>query len=99
MMWRWFPLLAAIEPQPLWKRLDPVTRARLLMALLALVILLLAIVVFIVMGARLVRRLGKVSRRPLPRKPWYEVRPTEDAEPSDGADLKPDDPPEEQRDP
>jgi hypothetical protein len=74
-MWQWLALLAEAEAQPLWKRLDPVTRARVLMALLGLVILLLAIVAFIIMGARIVRRLGRVSRRPLPHKPWYEVQP------------------------
>ncbi len=61
-------------PQPLIERLDPVTKARVMMALLGLVILALAVVALVLMGGRFVRRLSKTSRPPHAPRPWYEAR-------------------------
>ena len=59
-------LFAAEEVEPLLRRLDPQSRAAVLAALFALVVLGLALVLFISLGGRYVRRL---SRRVPPVRP------------------------------
>lgn len=59
------------------ERLDPVTRARVLMALLGLVILCVALVACVMIGGRWVRRLARHSSRlSTPRRPSVLVTKT-----------------------
>jgi hypothetical protein len=82
------PLLADVPPPPqrLIDKLDPVTRTKLLMVFLGLVILALGMMVMISMGARFVRRLSKDSRQPTPIRhdAWYK-RPEPDMHDQDAA--------------
>ena len=57
------PLLAAEEKQPLLKRLDPATRAKVLAALAALLILGFTMIVLIWLGGRFTRRYINLDSR------------------------------------
>jgi hypothetical protein len=52
------PLVAA-EAEPLVRKLDPVLRAQVLMALLGLVLIGLVLILLVLMGGRYVRRLAR----------------------------------------
>lgn len=80
--------LAQSAGGPLVKRLPPILRAEVLMTLLGLVVLGLALVVFVVLWSRYVRRLAR--SRPPTRSPivdeWYRQRPRPvdgDSDPTD----------------
>ena len=66
-------VLAADRNQPLLERLDPVRRAQVMMALLALLLAAIAILATVVIGGRIVRRLAKRSTQPsrvTPQDDW-----------------------------
>jgi len=64
---------AASETEPLIDQLDPELRARVLMALLGLVLVGLALIAVVVMGARYVRRLGRgrSTHAPVKDDAWF----------------------------
>ncbi len=67
------------------ERLPPVTKARILMALLGIILLGLALILMIVLGGRYVRRLSrsKVAARPQREDDWYRKPLTPTSDPSD----------------
>jgi hypothetical protein len=81
------PWLVADGNPPLWQRLDPVQRARVMMALLALVLLGLLLVVLVMFGGRVVRRLARKGTGPSRSYPddWYSqpLVPKEPDEPDE----------------
>jgi hypothetical protein len=85
------------KPQPVWERLAPPDRAKLLMVLLGLVLLGLMLVVLVVAGGRYVRRLSRAGlEKTAPRDDnWYRkpLVPAEpdDESPDDAADESADD--------
>jgi hypothetical protein len=95
-----FTVLAAVPfflgsdaKPPLWQRLDPVRRAKLMMALLALVLLGVALVALVMIGGRIVRRLARRGTQPSRSYPddWY----TTPLVPKEPEESGPDEPHEE----
>ena len=80
------PLLSAAEEkaQPLLVRLDPQSRAKVLMALLGLVLVGIALVAMTIMIGRQVLRMARTSHGPTPRHEddWYR-KPLVPHEPED----------------
>jgi hypothetical protein len=78
-------LLAEDDPRPLLERLSPTQRAAVLAALFALVLLGMALVAFVYLGGRFVRRQNR--RRPPERRPlasdWDRKQPAEKKRPED----------------
>ena len=70
--WPW--LLAAEARVSTWERLDPVRRAKLLMALLALLLVGMALMALVMVGARYVRRLARnrTSAGRAREDDWYQ---------------------------
>jgi hypothetical protein len=79
-------LLAEDDPRPLLERLSPTQRAAVLAALFALVLLGMALVAFVYLGGRFVRRQNR--QRPPERRPlasdWDRKQPAEKKRPEDG---------------
>jgi hypothetical protein len=65
--------LWAAEGEPLVRKLDPVLRAQVLMALLGLLLLGLLLIALVLMGGRYVRRLARhrPGTSPLAQDDWY----------------------------
>ena len=78
-------LLAEEDPRPLLERLSPTQRAAVLAALFALVLLGMALVAFVYLGGRFVRRQNR--RRPPGRRTlasdWDRKQPAEKKRPED----------------
>ncbi len=75
-------VLADADPRPLLERLSPTQRAAVLAALFALVLLGMALVAFVYLGGRFVRRQSRSSKSPKPRQPpivsdWDRKQPFE----------------------
>lgn len=85
-------LLAQGDGEPsVWQRLDPVRRAKLLMALFALLLVGLLLVALAMIGARYVRRLAR--HRPGAGRTvedrWYEEKPLVIDDPDTSAEDEP----------
>jgi hypothetical protein len=79
-------LFAENEGVPLLERLDPTQRAAVLAALFGLVLVGLALVAFIWLGGRIVRRQNRRNppQRPLIQSDWDRNQPLEEKNPPEG---------------
>ena len=88
MLYKLVCLLAEEDVRPLLERLSPTQRAAVLAALVALVLLGMALVAFVHLGGRFLRRQNQSSRSPKPSRPplpsdWDRKQPMEKEPPDD----------------